>query len=98
MSKIGLQKPFNIAKGRYTFFNMSPHVKESRTVYWIPVFVSRTWILDSNLKWDSGFLELYSGLPKPRIPDSTSKSFPDSGIRIALHDGAKYGAQLRINQ
>ena len=29
--------------------------------YRIPVFVSR-WILDSNRQWDSGFLELYSGL------------------------------------
>ena len=30
--------------------------------YRIPVFVSRRWILDSNRQWDSGFLELYSGL------------------------------------
>ena len=28
--------------------------------YWIPVFVSRTWILGSNHQWDSGFLGLYS--------------------------------------
>lgn len=27
-----------------------------------------------------------------------SKSFPDSGIRITLNGGAKYDAQLRINQ
>ena len=43
-----------------------------------------TWILDSNLQWDSGFLELQ--IPKPRIPDSLlSKIFPASGIRIPLH-------------
>ena len=30
------------------------------TRYWIPVFVSRTWIPDSNLLVGSGFLELYS--------------------------------------
>ena len=47
--------------------------------YWIPVFVSRTWILDSNL---SGIPDSLRCIPdsKPRIPDSTSKLFPDSGI------------------
>ena len=57
---------------------------------WIPRFGFRilgtgfqylsvgTWILDSNRFWDSGFLELYFQIPKPRIPDSTSKNFPDS--------------------
>ena len=53
--------------------------------YWIPVFASGTWILDSNRKWDSGFLELYCGFQRPgfaiprgkisQIPDSTSKNF-----------------------
>ena len=80
-------------------------------IYRIPVFVSGTWILDSNRLWDPGFLELFSSLSvrpfrfqfspfpqkrlilrlavfritKPRIPDSTSKIFPDSEIRIPLH-------------
>ena len=31
-------------------------------IYRIPVFVSGTWILDSNRLWDPGFLELFSGL------------------------------------
>ena len=29
--------------------------------YWMPVFVSGAWILDSNRWWDSGFLEWYCG-------------------------------------
>ena len=29
-------------------------------MYEKPVFVSGTWILDSNGSWDSGFLEVYS--------------------------------------
>ena len=33
--------------------------------YWIPDFVSEIWILDSNRKWDSGFLELYSRFQNP---------------------------------
>ena len=39
-------------------------------------FVSGTWIPDSDRKWNSGFLELYSGF--------YIKIFPDSGIRIPL--------------
>ena len=58
-------------------------------------------VAQSNLEWifrklDSGFQSLVgllipsSGfrIPKPRVPDSTSKKFLDSGIRILLH-GAK---------
>ena len=48
--------------------------------YWIPVFVSETWILDSSRYWDSGFLELYSGFQSPRIPDSISKKSTHSGF------------------
>ena len=33
--------------------------------YWIPVFVSGPLILDCNLYWDSGFLELYYGFQSP---------------------------------
>ena len=46
---------------------LSLHIRESKTVldsgFQVPmlVFVSGTWIPDSNLKWDSGSLELYSG-------------------------------------
>ena len=36
--------------------------------YWIPVFVSGTWILDSNRQLDSGFLQLYSGFHKQKFP------------------------------
>jgi len=58
------------------------------------IHVSGIWIPDSNRKWDSGLLELYSGFQTPgfwipeanisQIPDSASKYFPDSGIRIPL--------------
>ena len=51
------------------------------------------WIfskLDSGFQSLVGFRILSAGfrIPKPRIPDSTSKKFLDSGIRIPLH-GAK---------
>ena len=42
--------------------------------------MSGTWILDSNLKRDSGFLKMNLLGSKPRIPDCTGKHFPDSGI------------------
>ena len=58
-------------------------------------------VTQSNLEWifsksDSGFQSLVGfripsagfRIPKPRIPDSRSKKFLDSGIRIPLH-GAK---------
>ena len=49
------------------------------------------WIfskLDSGFQSLVGFRILSAGfrIPKPRIPDSTSKKFLDSGIRIPLHD------------
>ena len=46
--------------------------------YWIPVFVSRTWIPDSNPLWDSGFpwAVFPYGIPKPRISDSNKPKFP----------------------
>ena len=57
---------------------------------WIPD--SRYWILD---RWnlDSGFQSLVElripwavfRIPKSRIPDSTTKVFPNSGMRIPLH-------------
>ena len=48
------------------------------------------WIfikLDSGFQSLVGFRILSAGfrIPKPRIPDSTSKKFLDSGIRIPLH-------------
>ena len=47
------------------------------STHWIPVFVSGTWILDSNRKWDSGFLELYSGFQRPgfSIPQEEFRKF-----------------------
>ena len=52
------------------------------------------WIfskLDSGFQSLVGFRILSAGfrIPKPRIPDSTSKKFVDSGIRIPLH-GASF--------
>ena len=51
---------------------------------------NREWIfikLDSGFQSLVGFRILSAGfrIPKPRIPDSTSKKFLDSGIRIPLH-------------
>ena len=37
------------------------------------------WIPDSNRQWDSVFLELNPGFPKPRVLESTINNFPDSG-------------------
>ena len=39
------------------------------------------WILDSNLKWDSGFLKLYSGFQSPgfQIPQAKSPEFQNPG-------------------
>ena len=37
-------------------------------------------------------------IPKARIPDSTSKNFPDSGIQIPLHLGVTITFQGRIQE
>ena len=49
------------------------------------------WNLDSEFQSFVGFRipRTVFRIPKPRIPDSTSKIFPDSGIRIPFH-GAIY--------
>ena len=65
-------------------------------------------VAQSNLEWifrkmDSGFQSLVGfripiagfRIPKPRIPDSTSKKFLDSGIRIPLHGAKNRLYQLR---
>ena len=55
--------------------------------YWIPVFVSGTWILDSNRLWDSEFLELYSGFhssPGFRIPRAKIYRIPLLGGDICI--------------
>ena len=59
------------------------------------------WIfskLDSGFQSLVGFRILSAGfrIPKPRIPDSRSEKFLDSGIRIPLH-GAKMGPAPKIN-
>ena len=59
-----------------------PWIPDSR--YWIPVFVSGTWILDSNCQWDAGLLVLYSGIQNPGFRIPRDKNFTDSGIRIPL--------------
>ena len=58
--------------------------------YSFPVFVSRTWILDSDRQCDSGFLELYSGfqfldfgLHKQNFPGFRSPQAPYIGRKIA---------------
>ena len=53
------------------------------------------WIfskLDSGFQSLAGFRILSAGfwIPKPRIPDSTSTKFVDSGIRIPLHGAIFY--------
>ena len=56
-------------------------------------FVSRTWILDSNRLWDSGFLKLYSGFQSPGFRILQLKKLLDYGIRTPLH-GAKHDSFL----
>ena len=58
---------------RGRILDSKPWIPDSK--YWIPVFVSGTWILESNRQWDSGFLELCSGFQSTgfqisRIPES----------------------------
>lgn len=97
------------------------HVRESKTVslgFWITrhgfqaldsgFFDSETWIPDLNHKWDSGFLELYSGFQSPGfripraktspIPDSTVEDFPDSKDRAPLHGAKMYHHKFRSMQ
>ena len=59
------------------------------------------WIfskLDSGFQSLVGFRILSAGfrIPKPRIPDSTSKKFLDSGIRIPLH-GAIITSEISLS-
>lgn len=70
-----------------------PLVRESRTVLNSrfqlldsEVFVSGSQIPDSTLQWDSRFqipIAVFR-IPRPRIPDFTSKNFQDSGIRKGI--------------
>ena len=81
---------------------LSPHEGESKTVLdsgfalWIPEFkVLDFSICQQNL--DSEFLSLVGfRISKPRISDSISKIFPDSGIRIPLHEVNNWG-DIQIN-
>ena len=54
------------------------------SIYWIPDLFQ--WNLDSGFELLVGFRipTPVFRIPRPRIPDSTSKNFPDSGIRIRL--------------
>ena len=56
------------------------------STYWIPVFVSRTWIPDS-YRFAIRIYWVVFRVPKPRIPipDTTSNNFPVSGIQIPFH-------------
>ena len=76
----------------------SPHVRKSKTVLDSAFLAvdSGFQLLDSSLflwNMDSGFQSLVGlripcvvfRIPKPGIQDSTSKRFPDSGIRIPLY-------------
>ena len=66
--------------------SVSPHVRESKTVFRFLILrrgfrIFGQWNLDSRFQSlvGSGFLELYSPFPKLKVPDSSSKYFPDSG-------------------
>ena len=61
----------NIRKSK-TVLDSGFYDADSRLRYSIPVSDSGTWILDSNRQWDSGFVELSSGLQRPgfRIPQA----------------------------
>ena len=68
------------------FIFVLPHVRESSTVLdsgfhdvdstGIPVIFSGSCILDSNLKWDSGFLQLHVF----RIPQAQFPGFRNLGL------------------
>ena len=64
--------------------------------YWILVFVSGTWILDSNYWWDSGLLELYFGFQNPgfRIPQAKISCILESGLPYM---GETFIAPVRTN-
>ena len=55
--------------------------------------------LDSGFQSLVGFRILSAGfrIPKPRIPDSTSKKFLDSGIRIPLHGANRSCSTTTLN-
>ena len=87
----------------------SPHVREFKTDLdpGFHIVVSRLQVLDSSLcQWnlDSWFHSVVRiqravlPIPKPRIPDSTSKNFPDSGIQISLHLGVTITFQGQIQE
>ena len=76
------------------------YVQHGRWGFWIPDTEFQSLLVELGfwitiVSLDSGFLELYSGFKGPRfwipqakssrIPDSTSKKFPDSWIQISLH-------------
>ena len=60
--------------------NLPSHVRDPR--YWIPEFVTGTWIPDFGFR-----IPLISQNPDSLscIPDSTSKNLSDFAIRIPLH-------------
>ena len=85
-----------------------PHVRKSKTVFDSRFHVTDSGfqLLDCSLcQWNfySSFQSLVGfrfpwavfRIPKPRIPDSTSKNFSDYGIRIPLH-GAEWKKYIYI--
>ena len=62
----------------------TPWIPDSR--YWIPLSVSGTWILGSNIDWDSRFFELYCGFQSPefRIPQAQFSRIPESVFPYAM--------------
>ena len=83
-----------ILKKMFLFLTHLPHGNQDILGFWIPprgCRIAGTGF--QSLSVELGFLiPIVSGIPwaviripKPRIPDSSSKHFPDSGIRIPLH-------------
>ena len=82
-------------------------VRSSRIHFYPTDGFSYERVAQFNLEWifsklDSGFQSLVGfwilsavfGIPKHRIPDSTSKKFLDSGIRIPLHGATEFFISL----
>ena len=79
------RNPFKTNRDLFFLFVL-PHVRESNTVLdsgfhdvdstGIPVIFSGSCILDSNLKWDSGFLQLHVF----RIPQAQFPGFRNLGL------------------
>ena len=94
-----------LASPQTSFGVRSSRVHFSRIHFYPTDGFSYERVAQFNLEWifsklDSGFQSLVGfRIPKPRIPDSTSKKFLYSGIRIPLHGANScFHLQIRVDK